>query len=122
VGHANVVRRYRIAISGEPKVSRRLYNCLLLSTFLYLLALGNLPGQQSSTTTPAVGSAVALVLDRHGCVPGEIVFPVGNNLLEVVNRTGLASITYHIRSSESGAANPSLLDYTLPGRTSRAYH
>jgi len=97
----------------------------VLAPLLYLAVCANLlPAQQGTASPPRVLSAVALVLDRHGCVPGEIAFPAGNNLLEVVNRTGYDAITYHIRSTGQGsaAATPSVLDFTLAGRISRHYH
>jgi len=108
-------------------MSRQPYNSLLLSILPALLCLGtssSLLGQQSSTSPPDALSAVALVLDSHGCVPGDIVFPAGNNLLEVLNRTGFDAITYHIRpvAQGTGTAGASLLDFTLQGRGSRTHH
>ena len=105
---------------------RQPYSRLLLFALLSLICLGAydvLLGQGSTTAPPEILSAVAVVLDRHGCEPREIAFPAGTNLLEVLNRTGFDTITYHIRSTAQGAgtASTTLLDNTLPGRTSRAY-
>jgi hypothetical protein len=83
----------------------------VLAPLLYLAVCANLlPAQQGTASPPRVLSAIALVLGRHGCVPGEIAFRAGNNLLEVVNRTGYNTITYHIRSAGSAAATPSVLE------------
>jgi len=106
-------------------LSRQPYYRLLLSVLSVCLCLsGSLLGQKNSISPPAALSTVAVVLDRHGCEPHELVFPAGNNLLEVLNRTGFDAITYHIRPANPGTATAgsSLLDFTLQGRASSAFH
>jgi hypothetical protein len=109
------------------RVRRQPYNRLLLSILPALLCLGassNLLGQQNGTSPPAALSAAAVVLDQHGCAPNKIGLAAGSVLLEIVNRTGLDAITYHVRpvSGASETAGASVLDFTLQGRLLRAYH
>jgi hypothetical protein len=69
-----------------PSVARRLLQGLLLSA-VWLF------GQTGSTT---VSSTAAIVLNRHGCVPQNTIVLAGTVMLEVINRTGFDSMTFHV--------------------------
>jgi len=65
---------------------RRFLPGLLLSTVLLF-------GQTGPTV---ISSTAAIVLDRHSCVPQETIVSSGNVMLEVINRTGLDSMKFHV--------------------------
>jgi hypothetical protein len=93
--------------------------------FEYLLCLlavsgHHLLGQTMVTAPVAISSTAAIILRRDGCVPDQTVIRPGNALIEVINRTGSKSITYHIRPASKGAA--SLVDGSANGKSARAPH
>ena len=80
-------------------------------------------GQDTQTDSPPPSGAAAVVLDHHSCVPADLSFAPGSILLEVVNRTGYDTLTYHIRRTDPNSdTNTNILDFTLRGRLARAHH
>jgi hypothetical protein len=114
-----------------PTLNRRNQRFLMLAVFCLSLALlASAPlraqdGPSNGAATGPISSTAAIVLDRHGCVPGETVVLAGYIAIAIINRTGFDSIRFHIRpagNTTGGVPAASLLDFTMVNRLAKHHH